>query len=52
MYRQNNISSSVAHTAIKMSLRPKRLKYSSAGDSVSITPAHTAPLSPIRSRSR
>ena len=46
-YRQRKISSSTAHTTIRMSFRPNLLKYSSDGEKVRITAEQIAPLSPI-----
>ena len=39
-----------AHTAIRMSLRANRLKYSIAGDNASIVDVKSAPQSPSRDR--
>jgi len=44
------INNSTAHTAIRMSLRPNRLKYSSDGENARTTAAQTAPLSPMSRR--
>ena len=46
MYRHSSTSKAVAQKAIKMSLRPKRLKYSRVGDTASMVPANREPARP------
>ena len=49
-YRHSRMRRVTAQNIIMMSLRPNRLKYSRAGESVSITAAMSAPCRPMWSR--